>query len=162
MVCLNSYADMKKDRWSEEPNRGSRGPALIGVILPTMSTPQTGRKTTREVDHEQTPWYEGAPQMGGGKRVVGSQDEQLALLGSKEALFETKIKAERPQTFNLVEVTLPMPTRFYMDTSTEKPPAQTPVVVIPRTPSTPLAQKKLLSRRIIYLNDNVPTDGNCK
>ena len=70
---------------------------------------------------------------------------------AKASLFENKIKAERAnQNFDSVEVTLALPR-----TKTCPTPPSTP-----KPPRRLNAEKKLLSQRVIFLNDQ--TNGNCK
>lgn len=168
MLSSNLHADMKKDRCSGDSRSGGGGsddrdPALIGIILPTMCTPRGGRKV-RELDGGETPQHQHryVAEQSIGPLVAddrGNNQEEpiMGLLGGKEATFESKIKAERPKTFNIVEVAMPMPTRFYLVASPEKPLKS---LIFPKTPSTPGEQKKLLSRRVIYLNDNLNNFNN--
>lgn len=93
------------------------------------------------------------------------RSQQLGLLGTKEANFENKIKSERPRTFNVVEVevTLPLPRRIHQKA--------TVTAVVPHDqqchsgpPQSQGEQKKLLSRRVIYLNDDSQKNNfdNCE
>lgn len=173
MLSSNLHADMKKDRCSGDSRSGGGGggsgdrdPALIGIILPTMCTPRVGSKV-RESDGVETPQqhqhrYVAEQSVGplvADDRGKSQEEPRMGLLSGKEATFESKIKAERPKTFNIVEVTMPLPTRFYLVASPEKPLQS---LIFPKTPSTPGERKKLLSRRVIYLNDNLNNYNNDK
>lgn len=78
------------------------------------------------------------------------------LLLAKAALFENRIKSERPKNSFHVEVTLP-PTKSPRCASSNPTPPATPKPPQRRVLPEP---KKLLSHRVIFLNDH--SNSHCK
>lgn len=140
-----SHTDLKKDRWSgEKPMVPTRDRQLVSVIPPLVKPRVDERRFISEQVISPTE-YESGP----GPTLN-------VLLATKGALFESKIKAERPLTpFDSVEVAArPSPKPFKVLVPTPTPPS-TPRPILRATAD----PKKLLSQRIIFLNDHT---GNCK
>lgn len=141
-----SHTDLKKDRWSGEKPMvvPTRDRQLIGVIPPLVKPRVDERRYISEQIISPAK-YESSP-----------SPTVNVLLATKGALFESKIKAERPQTpFASVEVVArPTPKPFKGLVPTPTPPS-TPRPILRATAD----PKKLLSQRIIFLNDHT---GNCK
>lgn len=123
---------MKTDRWSGEKILRDR--PLIGVI-PPLAKPPTPCLVERRFISEQ---------------VIGQREADSQLGGApcplvvKGAIFENKIRAERPgRSFDVVE-----PLRGEV---VAPPPPTTPKP--PRRNARP-EPKKLLSQRVIFLNDH--------
>lgn len=136
---------MKKDRWSGDRVLGipSRERPLVGVIPPLVK-PTSAPVDERRFINEQT------------IRHVGAEPYHDPY-SQKGSIFESKIKAERPNnTFNVVEITLPLSKPSLRDTATYQSPPSTPKPLRRTMPK----QKKLLSQSIIFLHDNSNT--NCK
>lgn len=155
-----------------------RNPALIGVIMPSIVNCRagTGGDDCGKMEVTTTlPLRQVVNQSHNHNNISGEvveprflsetnirQDDHSMtspLLGAKEAMFESKIMSERPRAFNVTEVTLPMP-RHFQQRVTAKLARQN---AMESPPPGMMEQKKILSSRVIYLNDSKEgSNENCK